>query len=73
MGILHKAVVLEDGLPILLILAVVGIFTKELLYSDLVAVVVLEYEVIKVSCLEVFLEFNINEALAWPLRLRTCL
>lgn len=51
MWVLHETVVLKDCLPILFIFTIVGILSNKLLDCDLVAVVVLENEVVEVSCL----------------------
>ena len=64
MRVLHQSIVLEDGLPILIILLV---FAYQLLDGDLMAEIVLENEVTEVRCLRVFPELNVNEGLSWSL------
>mgnify|MGYP006106373687 CR=1 FL=1 len=68
--ILHQGVILEYGFPILLVLPVVGVLTHELLDGNLVAVEVLEDQVVEIACFVVFLELNVDVRLTRALRLR---
>jgi len=73
MGILHQVVVFKDGLPVFVIFAVSWVLANKLLDCDLVAIIILEDEIIKVSSLKLLLELNVNVSLAWSLRFSTVL
>lgn len=73
MRILHERVVLQDGLPVLVVLAVSWVLPRELLYGYLVAVEVLEDQVVEVRYLVVLAELDLDVGLARALRLRALL
>lgn len=68
--ILHQSIILKNSFPILLVLSVVGVLAHELLDGNLVAVEVLEDQVVEIACFVVFLELNVDVGLARALRLR---
>ena len=68
-GILHKIIVLEDGLPHLLVFPVTLTLARELLDCDLVTVVILEYQVAEEGGFNLLLKFDINVALTRSLTL----
>lgn len=68
-GILHQRVIFQDGFPVLLVFPVVGVLAHELLDGNLVAVKVLENEVVEVASFVVLFELNVDVGLAWSRRL----
>ena len=71
--ILHKGVVFEDAFPILVVLAIGGILPHKLLDRYLVAVEVLENQVVEVRHLVLFAELYLDVGLARALRLSALL
>ena len=71
--ILHERVILQNALPVFIVLAVGRVLPKELLYCDLMAVEVLKDEVVELRCLVLLAELDLDVRLAWPCRFRILL
>ena len=71
--ILHQRIVLEEGLPLLLVFAVAASLAGELLNRYLVAVIILEAQIAKVRRFILLLEVDLDIRVAWALRLRLLL
>ena len=71
MLVLHESVILENGLPILVIFLIA--FIRKLLDGYLVAIKVLEHQKVEEWGLSVFAEFNVDIRLAGSLVFGGCL
>ena len=63
----HESIVFQNCLPVLWIIFFVIITTEELFDRYLMAIKVLEYQVLEEGWLTIFLELNINIAFVWSL------
>ena len=73
MRILHQRIVLEEGLPLLLVLAVAARLAGVLLNRYLVAVIILEAQIAEEGSFVLLLKVDLDIRVARPLRLRLLL